>query len=129
MNIRILKKGDLILLLSVGIIIVLLLLWNNFSVASGNNHLIAEVRKDGELVKKIDLNEVSEPEYIYFEEGIRQTIVAEKGRIRFLESDCRDKICVKAGWLTKAGDKAVCMPAKTIIKINGESRQTDSIAF
>jgi hypothetical protein len=123
-----LKKGDLILLLGVGLIIVLLLLWNNIPAASGNR-LIAEVRKDGELVKKIDLNEVSEPEYIYFEEDIHQTILVEKGRIRFLESDCRDKICVKAGWLTKAGDKAVCMPAKTIIKINGESQQTDSIAF
>ncbi len=128
MNIRMLKKGDLILFLGVGLIIVLLLLWNNLSTASGN-HLIAEVRKDGELVKKIDLDKVSEPEHIYFEEGIHQTILVEKGRIRFLESDCRDKICVQAGWLTKAGDKAVCMPAKTIIKINGESQQTDSIAF
>ena len=128
MNIRMLKKGDLFLFLGVGLIIVLLLLWNNLSTVSGN-HLIAEVRRDGELVKQIDLDKVSEPEHIYFEEGIHQTILVEKGRIRFLESDCRDKICVQAGWLTKAGDKAVCMPAKTIIKINGESQQTDSIAF
>jgi hypothetical protein len=129
MNIRLLKKGDLILIAGVAIIAGLMFVWNTYSPVLGSGHLIAEVRQDGRLLQKIDLNEVSDPEYIYIDSEVQQVILAEKGRIRFMESDCRDKICVKAGWLTKTGAKAVCMPAKTIIKINGESKQTDSIAF
>jgi hypothetical protein len=129
MNIRILNKGDIILILCISIIAGLIFILNNFATAVNNNNLTAEIVRDGKLIKSIDLNEVQDPEYITFEEGIKQVVVVEKGRIRFLESDCRDKICVNSGWLTKTGDKAVCIPAKTTITIVGDQKQTDSNTF
>jgi hypothetical protein len=129
MNIRILKKGDIILILSIAIIAGLIFIINNYATAFDGNDLTAKVVRDGKLIRSIDLNEVKNPEYITFDEGIKQVILVEKGKIRFLESDCRDKICVSAGWLTKAGDKAVCMPAKTTITIIGDRKQTDSNTF
>jgi hypothetical protein len=46
------------------------------------------------------------------------TILAEKGRIRVLQSECPNKICVNTGWLTKPGDVAICVPGDTIVIIN-----------
>ncbi|MHB8126246.1 MAG: NusG domain II-containing protein [Desulfitobacteriaceae bacterium] len=129
MNIRLLNKGDIILIVCIGLIAGLIVAWNTFSSASGNSHMTAEITRDGKLIKKIDLNEVKNPEYISFNEGIEQVILAEKGRIRFSESECRDNICVKSGWLTKTGDKAVCMPSKTVITIVGDHKQIDSISY
>jgi Uncharacterized protein conserved in bacteria len=129
MNIRILKKGDIILILCIALIAGLIFFLNNSSSAIDSNHLTAEVVRDGKLIRSIDLNEVENPEYITFNEGIKQVILVEKGRIRFLESDCQDEICVNAGWLTKIGDKAVCIPAKTTLTIVGDPKQIDGISF
>lgn len=129
MSMRMLKKGDIILIVFIGIIAGLVLAWNTFSSASDSSQITAVITQDGKLIKKIKLNDVKNSEYVYLNEGIKQVILAEKGRIRFSESECRDKICVKAGWLTKTGDKAVCMPAKTVITIVGDNKQIDSISY
>jgi len=129
MNIRMLKKGDLILIVCIAILAGLVLAWNTFLSASGSDHLTAVITQDGKVIKSINLNAVKNPEYVYINKGIKQVIVAEKGRIRFTESDCPDKICVKTGWLTKIGHKAVCMPSKTVITIVGDSKQIDSISY
>lgn len=122
------KKGDIILVL-IGIIALIPLLWSYFgSVNNPSDNLIATVTRDGKLVTKVDLNKVQEPQYINLEDGIKLTILAEKGRIRVLDADCPDKICVKAGWLVKPGDRAVCMPSKTIVMIEGEGKMISLLA-
>lgn len=110
-----LKKGDIGLVLLLGFIIILLLgiTYHN----KKSNSLIAEIKRDGNLVQNIDLNEVQKPQYIELENGIKMTIVAEKGRIRVLHADCPNKICVKTGWLTEPGDIAVCVPSDTTVRI------------
>ena len=129
MNIHMFKKGDIFLLMSIGILICISLCWNYNNLSqTADISRIAVIIHDGKLVAKINLDELQEPEYIRINEGIKVVILAEKGRIRFLESDCPDKICVKTGWLTQKGDKAVCLPSKTIVKIEGEE-QVDSIAY
>lgn len=115
------KKGDILLVLIIGIIASIPLLWTYLS--SGNNqgdNLIAVVIRDGKRVKEIDLNKVQDPQYLKFEDGLKITILAEKGQIKFLEADCPDQICVKTGLLTKPTDKAVCLPGKTIVMIKDE---------
>ena len=113
-----LKRGDFIMLLLAAVVGLFLFLWRFFDTRKdAGEELIAEVRRDGQLVAKIDLNKVTEPEYIRFEEGIKITIVAERGRIRFDKSECPDQICVRTGWLTAQGDTAACLPAKTIVTL------------
>jgi len=124
-----LKKGDLILIVCIGILAGLILAWNKFPSASDSAPLIAVITQDGTVIKTIDLQAIEKPEYIYLNQGISQVILAEKRRIGFSESECRDKICVKTGWLTKTGDRAVCMPSKTVITILGDNQQIDSIAY
>lgn len=122
------KKGDLFLILLVGVIVSIPLLWGVFT--SGSNQedeLIAVITRNGERIAELNLSTIEEPQHIHLEEGIPLTVLAEKGRIRVEEADCPDKICVKAGWLTKPGDRAVCLPSKTIVTIEGEGTLISSL--
>lgn len=48
------------------------------------------------------------------------------GRARFLSSDCRDQICVHAGWLENGGDWAACLPNRIIIRLDSAPPRDDS---
>lgn len=103
--------------------------WNAYGPAS-SRHLTAVITHKSNLVQKIDLSDLNKPVYIDLnEEGIHQVIRAEKGRIRFSESDCPNKTCVKTGWLTRPGAKAVCIPSRVVITIIGDNKQVDILAY
>lgn len=116
------KKGDFILVLLIGIIATVSLLWIHFySGSKQSNSLMADITRDGKIIQKIDLNKVNAPQYIKLKnDDYHLTVLAEKKRIRVLDADCPDKICVKFGWLTKPGDNAICVPSKIIVMIEGE---------
>jgi hypothetical protein len=42
------------------------------------------------------------------------------GEVRVANSDCRDKICVAAGWLDSAGEWAACMPNRVFVRVEGD---------
>ncbi|KUO77110.1 MAG: hypothetical protein APF81_10000 [Desulfosporosinus sp. BRH_c37] len=113
-----LKKGDIFLLV-IGMMVLLPLLWFYFNDGrqKPSDGLKAVITRDGKLMAEIDLNSVQEPQTFEFQDGIRVLIVAEKGSIKFVEADCPDKICIKTGTLTKPGDRAICLPSKTIVKV------------
>ena len=39
------------------------------------------------------------------------------GKIRIIESDCPDKICVKTDFIDSKSEKIVCLPKKLIVEI------------
>ncbi len=46
-------------------------------------------------------------------------------KIRFLESNCPDKICVNTGFIGIVGETAVCLPNATSIQIISSDKNTD----
>lgn len=116
------KPGDILLVLSVGILVLISLIWMDFhNEGKQSNRLIADITSNGEVIQKIDLNKVKGSETITVKnKGYELTLVAEKGKLRVLDADCPDKICVHAGWLKEQGDNAICMPSETIVMIEGE---------
>lgn len=40
---------------------------------------------------------------------------------RFVDSPCRDKICVKCGWLRNGGDWAACLPNKVFMSVQSDA--------
>lgn len=112
------NKNNLIFLgLFISIVTIIFFSLNFFQAREENNNRIAVITQNHKLVERIDLNTVTEPREIILPGKYHEIIEVEKGRIRFKEADCPDKICVKTGWLTKVGDIAVCLPNKAIIKI------------
>lgn len=118
---KLLKKADLILIIIILIICGIFLLPKT----SDNKDLTAVLYKDGQVVRKIDLNKVTEP---YEFEFAGATVRVEKNQIRYLTADCPDKVCVNTGWLSHAGDTASCLPARTVITIEGGSGE-DVMAY
>ncbi|HEX2925949.1 MAG TPA: NusG domain II-containing protein [Ruminiclostridium sp.] len=127
-----LKKGDIILLLIVVLGILSAVFFGrgnaiSYSSTEGGQQsaesVIAIVKKDDVTIRTINLTSLEKQEVIKISGVYKATIVAEKNRIRFLESGCPDKICVKAGWLSQPGEMAVCLPNKVMIKLERSKNQ------
>lgn len=113
-----LKKADIILVISIAIICFILFLPNFFT---QNSHPVAVVYKNGKEIQRIKLNSVSESYELNLDTKPSVILLVEKGKICYKHSECHDKLCVKCGWLTKAGDTAACVPSKTLVVIEGVS--------
>ena len=57
-------------------------------------------------------------------------VEVDQGRIRFLQSPCRGKHCIHAGWLSRAGDFVACLPNHLTIQVFSENNeQFDAISY
>jgi len=125
-----LKKGDIYL-----IAVLLLAIVTGFAFVhlygsmSGNTHRISVIRQGDRLIKRIDLDAQQGPVKVEIDGEYRETVLVENGRIRFESADCPDKICVRTGWISKKGDTAVCLPNRTIIKIEGDNPEVDGVTY
>jgi hypothetical protein len=127
---NLLKKGDLWFVFSILAVAAVIYIPTGLLKSTGPDiHSIAVIRHNNEIIREIDLDCVNKPYTIEIKGTYKNTILVEKGRIRYLESNCPNRICVKTGWLEKPGDTAVCIPNKTMIKIDGERNEIDGVAF
>ena len=51
------------------------------------------------------------------------------GRIRFTDSPCVGRYCVHAGWLSRSGHAAACLPNGVIVEVIGATREFDAVTF
>lgn len=125
------KKGDKIAaILLLGLIIASFIgVFIYKSYVKGSSR-IAVVEQNGKVVKTIDLNKVKEKSdfILPYDNGHFNKIEVEPGKIRFIDADCPDKVCVKTGWISEPGQTAVCLPHKMIIKIQGKNSSYDQIS-
>jgi len=125
-----LKKGDVILVIAVIAIIAGAFLFSNLMRnQDAGKDKSAEIIQNETLVRSFDLSKVTTPEDITVTGKYRNVIRVEQGRIRFLEANCPDQVCVKTGWLQNNGDIAVCLPNRTIIKIIGKAENIDIVSY
>lgn len=128
MSMNMLKKGDIVLLVIITVMVVISFAAVSKYKSSGyDTREVAVIKMRDRVIKSIDLSSVTEPQKIKVSGEYNQVILVENGRIRFLETDCPDKICVSAGWLSEKGDMAVCVPNNTMIKIEGQSDKVDIV--
>ena len=81
--------------------------------------LYAEIYHNDQLVEKISLADVEDGVLTLDEEGKVHAEI-QNHQIRFYQVDCPDKICEDTGWLSKSGDKAICMPNRFYIQLSAE---------
>lgn len=119
------------------IVIILLLILSSFLplvVFSMNqtqgNHVEnqAILKVDGEVIKVFDLIEDG-PTYTYKYEdsdGDYNIIEVSGERIRMLESNCGDQVCVQRGWISKAGQTPIaCLPHNLFITVQASDGSED----
>lgn len=84
------------------------------SYGTQSTSLVAVVSVDGEEVARYPLDQslifkVDELPEIVFE--------IKSNSVSFMHSDCPDKICMQAGFLSRSGQNAVCLPNKAILVV------------
>ena len=116
------KKGDKIVFIILLIIVVISLSAASiYKTAIKGSQKIAVIKREGKVLKTIDLNKVVEPQEftIKTDKGKYNTILVENNGIRIKDADCPHKECVKSGRISEPGEMIVCLPFKLIISIEG----------
>ena len=44
-------------------------------------------------------------------------------------STCPDQVCVKTGTLTRAGESAICLPARISLRLEGSGNTVDAMVY
>jgi len=124
------KKGDKIVML----IMILLVIISLAGVLIYKKHVsgtkkIAVIKQNSKVIRTIDLNKVNNTETftVKYNKIHFNKIEIQHGKIRILDADCPDKICVKTGWISNPGQNIACLPHKLIIAIEGNDDNIDSI--
>lgn len=112
------KKKDLIIIVLILLIAVAsYFIYNIYNQKMRNAGAKAEIYYGSDLVMTVMLNEkidktfsLPQNEHVIFH-------LYEDGTIRFEESNCPDKLCIKSGRLKHIGSSAACLPNKVILKI------------
>ncbi|HQR51378.1 MAG TPA: NusG domain II-containing protein [Methylophilaceae bacterium] len=57
------------------------------------------------------------------------TIVIDRGRVRVASDPGRHQYCVRQGWLSKAGQVAMCLPNQVSLELLGGEKSYDSLNY
>ncbi|HLW22173.1 MAG TPA: NusG domain II-containing protein [Sphaerochaetaceae bacterium] len=61
------------------------------------------------------------------------SIEIKDGKVHVHDSDCRNKVCISAGWVSRVGDWIICLPNNVFVLIEGavaqETGGVDDTAF
>jgi hypothetical protein len=120
--VRKIKAGDYVVIaLVTGLIVVLFSLTYGFS---GSERSVEIIGSDMHEIYDVDASRVVDVEGPV---GITRIII-EDGRAWVEDSDCREKICVKMGTLSRPGEQAVCLPNRVVVQMKGESGGVDGVS-
>jgi len=82
--------------------------------------------QDGKTLYSIDLasakNQTLKIEY----DGRINLVQIENGRVRMLDADCPDQLCVRMGWLNARGIPIVCLPNHLLIQFSSPQSDVDA---
>lgn len=109
---------DLILALTV--LAAAALLYFLFPRGEGN---IAVIEQDGRELYRVVLSELYQPVSFEIPGEYPAVIVAEKDGIFFSSAACPDKDCLRMGKVSRRGEAAVCLPARLVVRIEGEREE------
>ncbi|HUI63546.1 MAG TPA: Gx transporter family protein [Bacteroidota bacterium] len=80
------------------------------------------VEVDGQTVGKLSLLEDAQLRVRGAKGDLH--IEVRQGRVRVVDADCPNQICVRTGWRMRQGEVIVCVPNKTVVRILGGNVNT-----
>ena len=86
-----------------------------FAAKASGDTLYAEVWQNDTLIERVQLTDATDRTIKL--DG--NTIVLSGKTAKIADADCRDQVCVRTGTLTHAGQAAVCLPHRVVLKLVG----------
>lgn len=118
-----LLAGDwLVLIISTLCVIYLFqALWTNEQAAK------VQIRLGDKIYATYSLNQQRE---IHVRGKLGDAIISiAQGKARFAKSPCHTQYCVHQGWLTHAGQAAICLPNQISLELLGETKPYDTLNY
>ena len=94
------------------------------ALGTSGDRLYAEVWQDNELVERVELTDSTDRT---IDLDGHNVIVLSGRTARMQSADCRDQVCVRTGTLTHAGQVAVCLPNRVVLRLTGDTGEIDAI--
>jgi hypothetical protein len=88
-----------------------------------------EIEVKGKLYKKLPLDNTQKQQIKVVTDLGENTIEIVNSKVRIIDADCKDKICIKDGAISKPGSVLVCLPHKVVVQIKGENTESDTLSF
>ena len=87
----------------------------------------AIITVDGKTLKTVALDGHHEVIRVSGVTGYDVVEVADR-RVRIVEADCPDKLCVNQGWISRAPQQIVCLPNRVVVRVvSGQASGVDAI--
>ncbi len=109
---RSIRKTDLIL---ISVLLVVALIAGGIWMLTRQTGGTAVVSVNGEDIQRLPLN-INTEVYIGDEENYN-IVVIENGSAYVKEASCPDKVCVNTGKIKYTGETIVCLPNKTVVRV------------
>lgn len=113
-TVRTFQKQDLLLIVFAVLLAAAAFMWFQLQPSQG---LVAVVEQEGNVLYRIDLDQQTQAEILDLGGPYHVILAVEPGAVAFQQSDCPDQTCVRAGKLTRAGQAAVCLPARISVRL------------
>ena len=121
---RFFRKTDLLWLAGAAVLCVAALLWWYGRTPAGEVRAVISV--EGEPVRVIELATATDAVFVLPEQP-KVSFQVERGRIRFVDVDCPDKLCENVGWLSEPNQVAICLPNRVSCKLEGADAELDAV--
>jgi len=115
--------GDWLVIISS--LIIVIFLFQSLWVRTPASQL--KIRLGNKVVGTYDLNQTREL-HIHGPKG-EAIISIENGKARFKHSPCTNQYCVHQGWLSRAGQVAICLPNQLSLQLLGAKSPYDSLNY
>lgn len=112
------------LVIMLGLISVILL-FQYFWVTTPASKL--KIRQANQIIGIFDLNQNRE---LHIKGAMGESQISiQNGQVRFKQSPCRNQYCVHQGWLSRAGQVAICLPNQISLQLMGAKIMYDSLNY
>jgi hypothetical protein len=86
-----------------------------------------KIRQGDNIIGTYDLNQKRE---LHIKGPIGESIISiDQGKVRFKLSPCHNQYCVHQGWLSHAGQVAICLPNQISLQMIGVKPTYDSLNY
>ena len=86
-----------------------------------------KIRLADKIIGTYDLNQMREL-HIHGPRG-EAIISISQGKVRFKQSPCNNQYCLHQGWLSRAGQVAICLPNQISLQLLGAKAPYDSLNY
>lgn len=118
-----LKLGDFLI-----IVVLLIISFTPFYMLhnqeKADDQIIGIVKVNNREVKRLSL--AKDQKWRYQKNGKINIVQIKSHKIRVIDANCKDQVCVKEGWKSESGDTIVCLPHKFLIELKNKNQIDDN---